>query len=272
MKHSDKSPKEISLEKKILSQLAGEGLALRAVEVLIQDEQVKALQDYANNVSIVRLGYNDHGPVHMKTVAHNAIHMMSLLREAGIQTSLQKEKAGAFEDSLTAVICATFLHDIGMTVGRQDHELFSVNLALPILDRLLALLYPEDITRQCVVRSLAVEGIAGHMGEHKIHSIEAGVILIADGCDMEKGRARIPMTLSTGPRVGDIHKYSSNSIESVSIIKGHEKPIRIEVLMSSDVGFFQIEEVLIPKIQASPIQGFIELLAGLSQEGLKKYL
>ncbi|MDR2897927.1 MAG: phosphohydrolase [Spirochaetaceae bacterium] len=271
MKHSDKSPKELSLEKKLLSLLSAEGNALKAAELLIQDEQVKALQDYANNVSIVRLGYNDHGPVHMKTVTHNAIHMMSLLRDADIQTSLQKEKIGTFDDSLTAVICAAFLHDIGMTVGRQDHEIFGINLAIPILDRLLAILYPGNIPQQSVIRSLAVEGIAGHMGIHKIHSIEAGVILIADGCDMEKGRARIPMTLSREPKVGDIHKYSSHSIESVSLIKGLEKPIRIEILMTSDVGFFQVEEVLIPKIQASPIRGYIELLAGLSREGLKQY-
>ncbi len=38
--------------------------------------------------------------------------------------------------------------------------------------------------------------------------------LIADGCDMERGRARIPMMLNTESRVGDIHKYSATSILS----------------------------------------------------------
>jgi metal-dependent HD superfamily phosphatase/phosphodiesterase len=74
------------------------------------------------------------------------------------------------------------------------------------------------------------------------------------------------------PSVGDIHKYSANSIESVKIHQGSEKPIQIEVFMSSDVGFFQIEEVLIPKINSSPAKGFVELLAGVEGKEMKKYL
>ena len=119
-----------------------------------------------------------------------------------------------------------------------------------------------------------MEGIAGHMGTHKIHSVEAGIILIADGCDMTKGRARIPMAISTEAKQGDIHKYSANSIESVKITQGAEdhKPIRIEITMSSDVGYFQIEEVLLPKINSSPAKPFIELLAGIEGKELKQYL
>ena len=89
---------------------------------------------------------------------------------------------------------------------------------------------------------------------------------------MTKGRARIPMELNTKPTVGDIHKYSANSIEKVKIHQGIEKPIQIEVFMSSDVGFFQIEEVLIPKINSSPARDFVELFTGIEGKGLKKYL
>ncbi len=117
-----------------------------------------------------------------------------------------------------------------------------------------------------------MEGILGHMGSRKIHSIEAGLILIADGCDMTKGRARIPIELNKTPGVGDIHKYSANSIEKVKILAGDEKPVKIEVLMSADVGFFQIEEVLLQKINCSPAKSFIELYAGVEGKEMKKYL
>jgi metal-dependent HD superfamily phosphatase/phosphodiesterase len=123
-----------------------------------------------------------------------------------------------------------------------------------------------------VIRSLATEGIVGHMGGRKIHSIEAGVILIADGCDMEKGRARIPMALGNEPRVGDIHKYSANSIEDVKLSAGEEKPIRIDVSMSSEVGFFQVEEVLLGKIASSTAKSYIELFAGVQNGEAKRYL
>lgn len=267
-----KSPKEISLERKLLSRLEKNEKSLMTAELLMKDAEVQALQDYANTVSIKRLGYNDHGPVHMKKVANNAIKMAYLLKDADIHLNLEDENIGSFDDSLTAIVLASYLHDIGMTIGRQDHELFSVSLAYPIIDRLLKSIYPNDIVKHVTIRSLALEGVIGHMGGRKIHSLEAGIILVADGCDMEKGRARIPMTLSTEPRVGDIHKYSSNSIESVSITVGKKKPIRIEVLMSTDVGFFQIEEVLLHKVYASPVKGYIELLAGLEGQELKQYL
>jgi metal-dependent HD superfamily phosphatase/phosphodiesterase len=143
---------------------------------------------------------------------------------------------------------------------------------MPILTRILSKVYPDDMRKQVIIRSLALEGIVGHMANRKIHSIEAGVILLADGCDMEKGRARIPLALNTDPKIGDIHKYSANSIEKVSIEKGDEKPIRITVEMSSEVGFFQIEEVLFPKVNSSPVKPYVELLAGVSGEQRKQYL
>ncbi len=267
-----KSPKEISIEKKILEQITPNSPAYRVAELLMNDTEVQLMQEYANTVSIVRLGYNDHGPVHMRTVTRNAVLMMNLLREASVKTSIEAENSGNFEDSLCAVIFASFLHDLGMSMGRQDHELFSMTLAMPVIDRVLSAVFPENESKRVVIRSVALEGIIGHMASRRIHSLEAGIILIADGCDMEKGRARIPMVLNTEPRAGDIHKYSANSIERVKIAKGDPKPLRISVEMSTDVGFFQIEEVLLPKINMSPAKPYLELYAGIVDQEIKKYL
>ena len=277
-----KSPKEINVDQKLMTltkeiiELTAEKdqLPLLVIKELIDDPEIEAIQNYANNVSIVRLGFNDHGPVHMRTVCRNALKMLKILSLSGIRTSLEDEQDGSFSDSVTAVILADFFHDFGMTIGRQDHELYSGILSQPIIDRILFKFLPEkkDLNRRVIIRSMAMEGILGHMGTRRIHSIEAGLILVADGCDMTKGRARIPMELNTKPTVGDIHKYSANSIEKVKIHQGIEKPIQIEVFMSSDVGFFQIEEVLIPKINSSPARDFVELFAGIEGKGLKKYL
>lgn len=277
-----KSPKEISVDKKLLSCVEElinlttekDQLPLSVLKALVTDPEIQAVQDYANDVSIVRLGYNDHGPVHMRTVTFNALQMLEILYKAKISTSLQNEKDGSFADSVTAVILASFMHDFGMTIGRQDHELYSSILALPVINRILESQLPGDqhLKRRVIIRSLAMEGIIGHMGTRKIHSIEAGLILIADGCDMTKGRARIPILLNSEPSVGDIHKYSANSIEKVEISSGAEKPIRIQVTMSAEVGFFQIEEVLLQKINASPAKQYVELLAGVEGSQMKQYL
>ncbi len=277
-----KSAKEISMNEKLV-RLAQEivdlspdkdDLPLRVMENLVCDVEIQEIQDYANDVSIVRLGFNDHGPVHMRTVCRNALKMLKILHQAGIETSLEKEQAGTFTDSVTAVSLASFMHDFGMTIGRHDHELYSGIIAYGIINRILDDVLPgkECLKRKIAIRSLALEGIVGHMGVRKIHSLEAGIIQIADGCDMTKGRARIPMELHKAPSVGDIHMYSANSIESVKILPGEEKPIRILVSMSADVGFFQIEEVLLQKINSSPAKSLVELLAGVEGQDLKKYL
>ncbi|MCL2833624.1 MAG: HD domain-containing protein [Treponema sp.] len=270
-----KSPKELALDEKIISSLKSmnlSGRALTGVKLLLEDEEIQAVQEYANTVSLIRLGYNDHGPVHMRTVVRNAIKMSGLLKQAGVKMNLEKEECGGFEDSLIAIIFASMLHDLGMSVGRQDHEMHSANIAYHILERILAAVYPENIQKRVTVRSLALEGISGHMGNRTVNSLEAGIVQVADGCDMTKGRARIPMALNHTPRAGHIHQFSANSIEAVKIEAGKEKPIRIDVTMSSEVGYFQVEEVLMEKIASSPARPFIELLARVNDNPPRQYI
>lgn len=265
-----KSPKQISIDKKILKMLSGK--ALETAELLEHDKEIRYLQDYANTVSIKRLHYNDHGPVHMRKVALNSLLLAGLLNKSGIKLNLESEKVGTFEDSKIAILIASFLHDIGMTIGRENHEHEGVMLAIPIAERILNILYPDNLKKRVLIRSLIMEGIIGHMGIRKIHSLEAGIILVADGCDMEQGRARIPLIIDLESKVGDIHKYSSFAVKNVGISKGNKKPIKITISMKESVGFFQVEEVLFKKIDSSPIKSYIELYAGVIGEAIKCYL
>lgn len=267
-----KSVKELSVESKILKRLHDNPNCLKLVHYLFDDAELQEMQDYANNVSIKRLGYNDHGPVHMRQVAANAIKMLNILHESGIKMSLEEEEIGTFEDSMCAVILAGLMHDLGMMIGRQGHEEMSVILAKPLIERALMHVFPHDLHKRVVIRSIVIESIIGHMSSRKIHSTEAGIILIADGCDMTKGRARIPLTINTTPRVGDIHKYSANAINRIRIQRGERRPIKITVEMTADVGFFQVEEVLFTKIDASPAKKYVELYAGVEGQDSKCYL
>ena len=42
--------------------------------------------------------------------------------------------------------------------------------------------------------------------------------------------------------------------------------------MMAVVGFFQVEEVLIPKIQSNPTKSLLELYAGVEGEEMKRYM
>ncbi|MCL1817521.1 MAG: HD domain-containing protein, partial [Spirochaetaceae bacterium] len=151
-----KSPKEEMVERAILGKLEGSPLK-KFAETALRDPEINAYQEYANTVSIVRLKYNDHGPVHMRTVVLNALTLAELLHEAGIHLSLEKEEIGSYDDSRAALILAGLLHDIGMGVTRTNHENMAVTLALPILSRFLETLYPKDMRRQVALRALCVE-------------------------------------------------------------------------------------------------------------------
>ncbi|OQB06203.1 MAG: hypothetical protein BWY18_00821 [Candidatus Cloacimonetes bacterium ADurb.Bin211] len=266
-----KSIKQTNLETRILKMLQGK--PLQAVQMIFDDPELQTMQEYANIVAIKRLGYNDHGPVHMRKATLNAIQMFKLLNEAGIKMNLEKEGVGKAEDSLTAVLLSSLLHDLGMSIARDSHEILSIQLAIPFIDSILNAIYsPEELMTKTAIKAITIEGIFGHMATKHIHSLEAGLVLIGDGSDMEKGRARIPAMLSSEPRVGDIHRTSASAIQKVRIHKGEEKPIAITVEMNASVGFFQVEEVFFPKINNSPVKPYIELYAGVIDREMLRYL
>ena len=249
-----------------------EGKHAKAASFLYDQAEVYTMQDYTNIVYIKRMGINDHGPVHMRKATLNALLMFDLLTEKSIQFNLVKEGAGDIEDSKVAVIVASLLHDVGMSVSRDNHELNSITLATPIIKKVLKLIYPDDIQKNIILQSIIFEGIFGHMANRKIESLEAGLVLVGDGCDMEKGRARIPYLIANHPKVGDIHKYSSYAIQRVTISQGDRKPIKILIEMHESVGFFQIEEVLFPKILSSPVMPYIELYGQVINKKPRCYL
>lgn len=102
-----------------------------------------------------------------------------------------------------------------------------------------------------------MEGILCHMGNYNPTSLEAKLIPLADGCDMEQGRARMPYALGKK----DIHALSALAIKKVRIREGEEKPIKVYVEMDSSAGVFQIEENLLRKIKSADMEDFVEITA-----------
>lgn len=264
------TPKEASLSRVLLKHT--EGKVHQLMTRLLSDEEVNLYHSYANVVSIRRLGYNDHGPVHARITTFNALKILRLLHEDGIETSLEQEKVCDYEDSQVALALGCFLHDIGMSVGRDTHEWHSINLTDPFIIKYLDWLYPDDMARRVVLRSVVHEVIVGHMAHTLIHSVEAGIVLVADGTDLTKGRSLIPLNLQLDPEVGDMHRFSANTISRVDIEKGKRKPVRITIQMDNATGLFQIEEVLMAKVKASPIMKHLEIAAQIGDEKPRMYL
>ncbi|MFH2106336.1 MAG: HD domain-containing protein [Candidatus Micrarchaeota archaeon] len=219
-----------------------------------KDKQVNHLQEMSNCITVHRLGFSDHGRIHARIVALNALKSLHLLKNRGIVPNIVAEHRKAkFEDSIEIVLVASFLHDIGNSINRQNHELLGMTLARDILARL----YPasDEITER--KKLMVMEAILCHMGNYVPTSIESKLVALADGCDMQSGRARLPY--DSGRK--DIYNLSALAIDKVRIRDGEKKPIKVELELNSSAGIFQVEEILLKKIKGVQFEKYVEVSA-----------
>src|SRR4030081_1172247 len=112
------------------------------VQILESDIEVQTLWYMANRTSR-RAAVNDHGPVHVRTSMHHADTLLRLLMEAGIQPNCVIDHAMSEDDARAVVLLGIALHDVGMSIHRDRHELLSVPIAIDWLRRKLPPTYVE---------------------------------------------------------------------------------------------------------------------------------
>jgi len=236
------------------------------VEKVRADVKLQSFWKCANVMAIERLGYTDHGPTHVKIVANLALKLLRILVSKQVTPSVVKNYGMQNEDAEVVVVLGAIFHDIGMIVTRQDHEKYSVLIALEFLEKLLTPIYREE--ERAIITSEVLHAVVAHEQPNKPLTVEAGVVGIADALDMEAGRARIPF--KSGKI--DIHAVSALSIEKVEILEGKEKPVTIKITMSNSAGIFQIDELLKPRVEKSGLQNYIHVVAEITGEKERKIL
>ncbi len=225
------------------------------VDKIKGDVELNTLWKASNIIAIDRLGYNDHGPVHVKIVANMALRMLRILISKGIVPGVVKNYEMGNEDAEVIVTLASALHDIGHAIHRTEHEDNSLVLAAPIIDRILDGLYNEE--EKTIIKAETLHAIFSHRANIIPLTLEAGVVKIADALDMEEGRARIPFQIGKV----NIHSVSALAIKEVSVIEGDKKPLKISIKMRNSAGIFQVDELLKNKIETSGIKDLIEVEA-----------
>jgi len=236
--------------------------ALKAYELLVADPEARSSWDMANYITMHKLGYNDHGRVHAILTGAAAVAILRLLVEAGVKTDTEKSGSGDLEDAYVVTLLGTMLHDIGNQVHRVHHEAFGVNLAVPILNRVLTEVY-EDAAQRVRLRALMLHSIFSHDLDPEPLTIEAGVTAVADGTDITKGRGRKAFALGSI----DIHSISALAVDEVAILRGDEVPVEIRVKMNNAAGIFQVEETLTKKVVNSPIRDYVTVVATTHPDG-----
>lgn len=218
------------------------------------------------DLNSIRAGVNDHGPTHVKIVAHIASKLYMLLAEAGVPMSIVKDHGLEPHDAQVVVVMASLLHDIGMNVHRDKHEEHSLFMAYEYLFDLYESLY--SVEQRMIMIGETLHAMIGHNSNKRCLTIEAGIVKVADALDMTKWRSR--SIIKTGKV--SIHALSVSAIDRVHITQGQAKPIGVEIVMNSSAGIFQVDNLLKHKLLKSGIHPYMEVSAHIESEAEDKVL
>jgi hypothetical protein len=238
----------------------------QVVDRVNADDEIYTLWEVNNVNAVQRLAMNDHGPVHVQIVTNIALKLLRLLVDRSVTPSVVMGHNLTIEDAEVIVVLASLLHDIGMSIQRADHELFSLFLARPKIKELLEGIY--DLPTLTILTSEILHAIISHRAGGLPLTLEAGVVRVADALDMAQGRSRIPFQAGKV----DIHSVSATAIEQVIIEQGELKPIRIVVRMNNSAGIFQLDELLKDKLEGSGLEPYVEVEATVEGESEKKLI
>lgn len=223
-------------------------------DFLISDPEINSSIKASNRLAVKYLHYTDHGLDHVSIVCRNVLQIIDHVKDE-IVPALIHQEIGNLDDVAVVCLAACYLHDVGHIIHRDFHELSSSIMAKDLLYPKLKKLYP-NAEKRLEILSHIQHAILSHDESTTCLTPEAGFVAIADGLDMTQGRSRRPYDLGKV----DIHSISALSITNVEIQKGTmKKPLRLNIMMVSEAGVFQVEEVFLPKLRTSGLIEKIEL-------------
>lgn len=228
------------------------------------DDDLYTIWRCSNINAVDRLGMSDHGPVHVQIVANIGLRLLRLLVSREIVPSVVLNHEMSVDDAEVIVVLACLLHDSGLSIHRDDHERYSLFIALDKLRELLLDFYPPA-ARRIMISEILHAIIAHRAGGHPL-TVEAGVVRVADALDMAKGRSRIPFEAGQV----NIHSVSAAAIDKVEIGLGTIRPIKIQITLNNAAGVFQLDGLLKEKLRGSGLEPYIEIDATLDGDTEKR--
>ncbi|WP_418284447.1 HD domain-containing protein [Halorubrum sp. DTA46] len=222
---------------------------------ITSDAEIEAYLEAQNVNPVDRKGFNDHGTKHVEIVRDRALRLYDLLKSGGVEFNGARQQGLDEADEPVIIALAATLHDIGHVVHRHDHPYYSIPLAADLLDDFLPSFY--GVPEQVRIKAEVLHAILCHHTEEEPLTREAGIVRIADGLDMERGRSRVPY--EEGGR--GINTVSSQAIERVSLREGDKTPAQVVIHMNNAAGVYQVDSLLKAKIEGSLLESEIRTIA-----------
>jgi len=138
-----------------------------------KDVKLQTLWRCSNIMAIDRMGFTDHGPTHVKIVANSALKLLRMLVAKKVVPSIVKHYGKKNEDAEVVVVLGSIFHDLGMTVTRDGHELYSALLASEFIEKYLQGIYSEE--DRTIILSEVLHAIVSHEEPRKPLTLEAGI-------------------------------------------------------------------------------------------------
>jgi len=240
--------------------VAGNVLLEKVLTQVNSNREIKTLWRIINVNAIERLGFTDHGPTHFNLVANYGLQIARILEKRKISMSITKDFGLTNNHAEVVIFLGCIMHDLGMSIHRENHEIFSLFIARDFMKEILSFMPIEERT---VVISETLHAIISHShgSAGKTSTVEGGIVRVADALDMSKGRSRIPY------RMGkiDIHSVSANAIESVTVTAGSKKPVEIKIVMTTEAGVFQVDDFIEEKLEASGLAKYVDVKSYLKE-------
>jgi metal-dependent HD superfamily phosphatase/phosphodiesterase len=227
-------------------------LLQKILDVINSSEEIRTLWKITNVTAINRLRLTDHGILHFNIVANNSLLIARLFADKKIQFSITNDYDLSTDHAEVVILLAALLHDLGMSIHRNEHEAYSLFLVNTLLREILSFM---PIAERTIVTSEVLHAIISHRSDGKPLTIEAGIVRVADALDMSGGRTRLPYDESKL----DIHSVSALAIDEVTIQKGKKTPVEVEIVMNHTAGIFQVDELLKKKVNNSGIEELLDV-------------
>lgn len=218
------------------------------VERINTDEELRQWWRCANLMAVERMGLSDHGETHIRIVANASLRLLRLLMESGAVAATTNHPGLGREEAEVVVVLAAALHDIGLAIHYDQHQDFGLPLALDKGRHLLANLY--NVRERTILLADTLHAIATHHTGRRCLTLEASVLRVADALDITKGRSR---TLAD--------RALTVGIEEVTLHRGEQCPVRIQIRMTQTAGLSYTENLLRERLQETLLCGQVEAVA-----------
>ncbi|MCX6705086.1 MAG: HD domain-containing protein, partial [Candidatus Woesebacteria bacterium] len=123
------------------------------------NREIKALWKIINVNAIERLGFTDHGPTHFNLVANYGLQIARILEKRRIPMSIVQDFGLTNDHAEVVIFLGCIMHDLGMSIHRINHEIFSLFIARDFLKEMLDFMPIEERT---VVVSETLHAIISH--------------------------------------------------------------------------------------------------------------